>query len=254
MSINSNIETFNYKAEVGQLLKIVTNSLYSNKEIFLRELISNSFDAIEKARFLSMTDANFKSKSNKYNIFIDFDTKKETISIKDNGIGMSKDEIIKNLGTIAKSGTKEFFKSLTGNQEKDSALIGQFGVGFYSSFVVAEKVAVMTRKLGSKSSEGSIWTSKGDGKFTITPILKEEEGTEITLYLKKKELSFLNSWKIRSIVNKYADYISVPILMNKPLSSDDEEKKKKGEIIIPQKEIINKTEAIWIREKKKRKK
>merc|ERR1711976_271103 len=162
----------------------------------------------------------------------------------------SKDEVIKNLGTIAKSGTKEFFQSLTGDKEKDSVLIGQFGVGFYSSFVVAEKVVVITRKMNSESKEGSIWSSRGDGKFTISSILKEEAGTEVILYLKKKELSFLNNWKIRSIVNKYADYINVPILMYKPLSADDEEKKKKGEIIVPQDEIINKTKAIWVRNKK----
>jgi molecular chaperone HtpG len=215
MSNSSKKQIFNYEAEVSQLLNIVTNSLYSNKEIFLRELISNAFDAIEKSRFLSMTDNNLKIENKNYKIHVDFDSKKETITIKDNGIGMSKDEAIKNLGTIAKSGTKEFFNSLTGNKEKDTALIGQFGVGFYSSFVVANKVVVITRKVGSKNSEGIIWDSKGDGKFSIEDISKEIPGTEIILYLKKTELSFLNNWKLRSIINKYADYINIPILMKK---------------------------------------
>jgi molecular chaperone HtpG len=250
MSKDSNTKTFDYQAEVSQLLNIVTNSLYSNKEIFLRELISNAFDAIEKLRFLSMTDNKLKSENSDYKIYVDFDTKKETISIKDNGIGMSKSELIKNLGTIAKSGTKEFFKSLTGNKETDSALIGQFGVGFYSSFVVSDKVKVITRKAGSLVSEGNIWESKGDGKFNISSVIKESSGTEIILFLKKEELSFLNNWKLKSIINKYADYINIPILMKKPLSSDDEAKQKKGEIIIPQEEVINKTEAIWVKEKK----
>jgi len=185
MSNSSKKQVFNYEAEVGQLLNIVTNSLYSNKEIFLRELISNAFDAIEKSRFLSMTDNSIKVETKNYKIHVDFDSKKETITIKDNGIGMSKDEAIKNLGTIAKSGTKEFFNSLTGNKEKDTALIGQFGVGFYSSFVVADKVVVITRKVGSKDSEGVIWNSNGDGKFSIEDISKETPGTEIILYLKK---------------------------------------------------------------------
>lgn len=250
MNSNPEKQVFNYEAEVSQLLNIVTNSLYSNKEIFLRELISNAFDAIEKNRFLSMTDDNIKSENKNYKIYVDFDSKKETITIKDNGIGMSKNEAIKNLGTIAKSGTKEFFKSLTGNKEKDTALIGQFGVGFYSSFVVADKVVVITRKVGKQKSEGIIWNSKGDGKFSIENISKENSGTEIILYLKKTELSFLNNWKLRSIINKYADYINIPILMKKPLSPDDEKKQQKGEIIVPEEEIINKTEAIWIRSKK----
>jgi molecular chaperone HtpG len=190
MSNSSKKQIFNYEAEVSQLLNIVTNSLYSNKEIFLRELISNAFDAIEKSRFLSMTDNNLKIENKNYKIHVDFDSKKETITIKDNGIGMSKDEAIKNLGTIAKSGTKEFFNSLTGNKEKDTALIGQFGVGFYSSFVVANKVVVITRKVGSKNSEGIIWDSKGDGKFSIEDISKEIPGTEIILYLKKNRIKF----------------------------------------------------------------
>ena len=242
-------EIFDYQAEVGQLLNIVTNSLYSNKEIFLRELISNSFDAIEKIKFLSMTDHGLKLKNESYKIHVDFDSKKETISIKDNGIGMTKNELMENLGTIAKSGTREFLKSLTGNKDTDTALIGQFGVGFYSSFVIAEKVVVVTRKAGSEKSEGFIWSSKGDGKFSITSTETEDTGTTVTLYLKKTELSFLNNWKLKSIINKYADYINIPIIMKKTLSADDKEKQKKGEIIIPEEEIINKTEAIWVREK-----
>jgi molecular chaperone HtpG len=249
MQKNSKKEVFNYQAEVSQLLNIVTNSLYSNKEIFLRELISNAFDAIEKVRFLSMTDNNLNITNKDYKIYVDFDIKKETITIKDNGIGMSKEEVIKNLGTIAKSGTKEFFNALTGNKEKDSALIGQFGVGFYSSFVVASKVVVVTRKVGEDKLNAVIWSSKGDGKFSIEDISKNEYGTEVILYLKKDELNLLNSWKLRSIINKYADYINIPILMKKTLSPDDEEKQKKGEIIIPEEEVINKTQAIWVRQK-----
>merc|ERR1711976_12154 len=184
---------------------------------------------IEKIRFLSMTDSKLRQEENVYKISLDFDIKKETISIVDNGIGMSRDEVIQSLGTIAKSGTKEFFKSLTGNKEEDSALIGQFGVGFYSSFVVAERVTVITKKAGVESKEGTIWTSKGDGTFTVDNIEKTESGTEVILQLKKTELNFLNNWKLKSIINKYADYINVPIIMKKPLSSDDEEKQKKGE-------------------------
>jgi molecular chaperone HtpG len=250
MSKSLKKEVFSYQAEVTQLLNIVTNSLYSNKEIFLRELISNAYDAIEKVRFLSMTDNKLKIEDKNYKIYVDFDVKKEIISIRDNGIGMSKDEAIKNLGTIAKSGTKEFFKSLTGNKAQDSALIGQFGVGFYYSIVVSNYVTVIKKKIGLDNSKGVIWSSKGDGQFTIESILKEENGTEIILHLKKNEISFLNNWKLRSIINKYADYINIPIIMKKPLSPDDEEKQKKGEIIVPEEEVINKTEAIWVRSKK----
>ena len=227
MSKDTKKQVFNYQAEVSQLLNIVTNSLYSNKEIFLRELISNAFDAIEKLKFLSMTSDEINQLKTEYKIFVDFDSKQETISIKDNGIGMSEEDVIKNLGTIAKSGTKEFFQSLTGDKDKDSALIGQFGVGFYSSFVVSEKVVVITKKFGLKKSEGTMWTSKGDGTFEISKVLKEDHGTEVILFLKKSELNFLNNWKLKSIINKYADYINVPIIMKKPLSADDEEKQKK---------------------------
>jgi len=250
MKNSINKQTFSYQTEVNELLKLVTNSLYSNKEIFLRELISNSFDAIEKTRFMLMTDNSLHIENKDFQIEVDFDVEKEIITIKDNGIGMSRDEIIKNLGTIAKSGTRDFFKSLTGNKEKDNDLIGQFGVGFYSCFVVSNRVVVISKKVGEKNSDGVLWSSNGDGKFELENVEKETNGTEIILYLKKEEVHFLNNWKLRSIINKYADYINVPIVMKKPLSHDDESKKKKGEIIVPEKEVINKVQAIWTREKK----
>lgn len=235
--MSKSAETMGFQTEVQQILHLVVHSLYSNKEIFLRELISNASDALDKLRFLALSDSNLYEQDSDLKIQIAFDEKKKTITIKDNGVGMSRDEAIANLGTIARSGTKEFLKQLGSDSAKDSNLIGQFGVGFYSAFIVADKVTVKTRKAGLPASEGVIWTSKGEGEFSIENANIPERGTEIILHLKKDEEEFLSDWKLRSIISKYSDHICWPIVMKK--MATDDEKTEEGV------ETVNKATALW---------
>ncbi|RAP36262.1 molecular chaperone HtpG [Legionella quinlivanii] len=233
-------QTMGFQTEVKQMLNIVIHSLYSNKEIFLRELISNASDALDKLRFLALSDASLYEGDSDLKITIDCNEKLKTITIKDNGIGMSWDEAVSNLGTIAKSGTKEFLSQLTGEKAKDSHLIGQFGVGFYSAFIVADKVTVKSRRAGLSAEDGIVWESTGDGEFTIAQENKAHHGTEITLHLKEEDLEFASDWRIRSIITKYSDHICWPIAMKKA----DDENKESSDF-----ETVNKATALWTLQK-----
>lgn len=235
-----------FQTEVKQLLKLMINSLYSNKEIFLRELVSNSSDALDKLRFKALSDATLYEKDNQLGIEVSFDKDSNSITIKDNGIGMNQEDIINNLGTIAKSGTKDFFSKLTGDQAKDSQLIGQFGVGFYSSFIVADKVSVESRKAGEAANMGVRWESSGDGEYTIEAIEKDNRGTEVTLYLKEDAKEFLNDWRLRNIITTYADHLSFPVTMLKMAEMDKDGKEKP----VNETEVVNKATALWMRNKK----
>ncbi|MCC7005755.1 MAG: molecular chaperone HtpG [Ottowia sp.] len=238
-------ETLAFQAEVKQLLQLMIHSLYSNKEIFLRELISNASDAADKLRFEALAKNELYEDQSELNIHVSFDKAARTITIADNGIGMGRDEAISHLGTIAKSGTKDFFQSLSGDQQKDAALIGQFGVGFYSAFIVADKVTVDTRRAGLPSAEGVRWESEGAGEFTVTAIDKAQRGTSITLHLREGEDDFLSTWKLQSILQKYSDHISLPILMQK--ETWDEEKKEM--VQQAEWEAVNQASALWTRSK-----
>lgn len=250
-------ETLGFETEVKQLLHLMINALYSNKEIFLRELISNASDAVDKLRFEALGDQGLCEGDANFEIYVDFNEKKKTITVWDNGIGMSREEVIENLGTIAKSGTREFFAALTGDQAKDAKLIGQFGVGFYSSFTVADKVTVVTRRAGLTKEHGVRWESSGQGEYTIENIERVSRGTEVTLHLKDAEKDFLNNTRLREIIAKYSDHINVPILMKKPLEpeatedSKEKEEKKKAEV---EWEKINRATALWMRAKNEIKK
>ena len=230
-----------FQAEVKQLLHLMIHSLYSNKEIVIRELISNASDAADKLRFEALKDANLYEKDSELKIRLSFDKKKRTLTISDNGIGMSRDEVINNIGTIARSGTKEFLNNLTGDQAKDANLIGQFGVGFYSSFIIADKVTVITRRAGT--SEGIQWESQGEGEYTISEIEKDARGTDIILHLKKDEDEFLSDWTLKSIIKKYSDHITLPIVMKKSEWKDGEE------VPTDEDETVNAASALWARNK-----
>lgn len=243
-------ETMSFKSEVNQMLHLVTHSLYSNKEIFLRELISNASDALDKLRFLALSDGALYGNDSNLHIVIKTDEKHKTISIIDNGIGMNWDEAVENLGTIAKSGTKEFVSHITGEEARDSHLIGQFGVGFYSAFIVADRVTVRTRRAGLPPEDGVIWASKGDGTFTIEKAKIDARGTEIILHLKKEEDEFLSDWRLRSIIAKYSDHICWPILMkkdNEANGADDKEGEGKDTDNKASEELetVNKATALW---------
>ena len=235
-------ETLNFQAEAKQLLQLMIHSLYSNKEIAIRELVSNASDAEDKLRFQALNDSSLYEGDSELKIKIDYDKKHRTITISDNGIGMNREDIINNIGTIARSGTKEFLTQLSGDQAKDANLIGQFGVGFYSSFIIADEVTLETRRAGSK--ESFRWTSKGDGEFTIEAIDKKTRGTDITLSLKKDEDEFLDDWRLREIVKKYSDHITLPIVMKKTDFKDGETIKTEDD------ETVNNASAIWARNKK----
>ena len=230
-----------FQAEVKQLLHLMIHSLYSNKEIVIRELISNASDAADKLRFEALKDANLYEKDSELKIRLSFDKKKRTLTISDNGIGMSRDEVINNIGTIARSGTKEFLNNLTGDQAKDANLIGQFGVGFYSSFIIADKVTVITRRAGT--SEGIQWESQGEGEYTISEVEKDARGTDIILHLKKDEDEFLSDWTLKSIIKKYSDHITLPIVMKKSEWKDGEE------VPTNEDETVNAASALWARNK-----
>lgn len=237
-------QTYTFQTEVKQLLNLVINSLYSNKEVFLRELISNSSDAIEKLRFAGMDQPELLKDAGESHVQIDVDDEAKTVTVRDNGIGMNHDEVIENLGTIANSGTKKFLESLTGDQNKDSALIGQFGVGFYSAFIVADDVTVDTRKAGDKPENGVRWTSSADGQYTVETISKQTPGTEIILHLREGEEEFLQRQRLRSIVKKYSDCLSTPIEMKK-VEQDDQG----NETVTDEWEVINSAKALWTRAK-----
>jgi molecular chaperone HtpG len=241
-----------FQAEVKQLLQLMIHSLYSNKEIVLRELISNASDAADKLRFEAISDGALYENDSDLNIKVSFDKTARTLTIADNGIGMSRDEVIANIGTIAKSGTKEFMSALTGDQAKDANLIGQFGVGFYSAFIIADKVTLTTRRAGN--TEAVRWESAGEGDFTIEAADKASRGTEIVLHLRADEDEFLNDWQLKSIIRKYSDHITLPILMHKTEwkegETGDDGVQKPGEMVtLDEFESVNKASALWARSK-----
>lgn len=238
-------ETLGFQAEVKQLLQLMIHSLYSNKEIFLRELISNASDASDKLRFEGIEHPDWYGDDPDLKIKVSFDKAARTVTISDNGIGMSRDEVISNLGTIARSGTKEFFSKLSGDQQKDAALIGQFGVGFYSAFIVADRITVETRRAGLPAADGVRWESDGSGEFTVESIDRPQRGTAITMNLREGEDDFLSSHKLKSIIRKYSDHISLPIQMNKEEWDAD----KKEQVIKDELESINQSSALWARSK-----
>ncbi|MCP5164470.1 MAG: molecular chaperone HtpG [Pseudomonadales bacterium] len=241
-------ETLGFQTEAKQLLHLMIHSLYSNKEIFLRELISNASDAIDKLRFAALADDSLLEGQGDFRITVDLakEKKQHTITITDNGIGMNRDEVIENLGTIARSGTSAFLESLTGDQKKDSQLIGQFGVGFYSAFIVADRVEVHTRKAGEAAEEGVLWESHGEAEFSIEPRAREERGTSITLYLKKGCEEFADDWRVRSVIKKYSDHISVPVMMVKP-PAPPAEGEEAGQEQPAEYEAVNEATALWTR-------
>ncbi len=238
-------EHLSFQTEVKQLLKLMINSLYSNKEIFLRELISNSSDAADKLRFEGLTDGALYESDSDLRIRVSYDAKAHTITISDNGIGMSRQEVIDHIGTIAKSGTREFFSTLTGDQTKDAHLIGEFGVGFYSSFIVADKVTLITRRAGLTPEHGIRWESGGEGDYTIETVEKADRGTDVILHLREGEDELLNGWRLRSIIRKYSDHISLPIVIKKEEWSQE----KNENIITDVDETINQASALWARPK-----
>ena len=238
-----NKETMGFQTEAKQLLHLMIHSLYSNKEIFLRELISNASDAIDKVRFQSLSNPDLVGEDANYNIRVDLDKDASTVTITDNGIGMSRDDAIAHLGTIAKSGTSQFFDSLTGDQQKDAQLIGQFGVGFYSSFIVADNVVVESRSAAQAPEDGVRWSSAGEGDFEVETITREDRGTSIILHIKPEEEEFLDSWRVRSVIKKYADHISVPVIMKgeaMPPAEGEEAQE-------PEDETVNTAKALWTR-------
>jgi molecular chaperone HtpG len=235
-------ETLGFQTEAKQLLQLMIHSLYSNKEIFLRELISNASDAIDKLRFESLDNEALLEGETDYRIRISVDKDANTLTISDNGIGMSKEDAIAHLGTIAKSGTAQFMQNLTGDQKKDSQLIGQFGVGFYSAFIVADRVEVFTRRAGSPVSEGVLWESRGEADFSIETVSQAEKGTSVVLHLKKDCADFADQWRVRSVVKKYSDHISVPVMMAKPTTEEDANEDLEWE-------AVNSATALWTRSK-----
>ena len=233
--MTDNVQTHGFQAEVRELLRLMIHSLYSHREIFLRELISNASDANDKLRFSALAQPELLAGESELKIWVDYDADKKTLTIRDNGIGMTRDEAIAHLGTIAKSGTADFFKKLTGDQQKDSQLIGQFGVGFYSAFIVADEVEVHTRKAGEPATAGVRWASKADGEFTVETIELAERGTSIVLHLKEEAKEFADGWRLRSLVRRYSDHIAFPVLM-----------RKEGEATLDW-EPVNQAQALWTR-------
>jgi len=237
MTVDSQKETLEFQTEVKQLLQLMIHSLYSNKEIFLRELISNGSDACDKLRFEALANDKLYENDTDLHIRIDIDKDARTVTVMDTGVGMTRDEVVENIGTIAKSGTRQFFESLTGDQAKDSQLIGQFGVGFYSSYIVADKVTLTTRRAGLGAEHGVRWSSAGDGEFTLETVERPQRGTEVVLHLREGEDEFLESFRVKSIINKYSDHIPLPIEM---LGEAEEGKEASYE-------AVNKASALWTR-------
>ena len=234
-------ETRGFQTEVSKLLHLMIHSLYSNPEIFLRELISNASDAADKLRFEALSRPELLGNDTELKIWIDVDKEANTITLRDNGIGMSRQEVIDNLGTIARSGTSEFIKNLSGDQKKDAQLIGQFGVGFYSSFVVAERVEVLTRRAGLSEAEGVKWESGGEGEFSVESVEKADRGTTIILHLRPTQTEFADSWRLKNIIHKYAEHIAIPVCMHSESWKED------GEREVGDFEVVNKASAMWTR-------
>jgi molecular chaperone HtpG len=238
-------QTLAFQAEVQQILHLVTHSLYSNKEIFLRELVSNASDACDKLRFEALDKSALYEDAPELKVHVSFDLAAKTVTVRDNGVGMSAEEAVAHLGTIARSGTREFMAKLEGDQKKDANLIGQFGVGFYSGFIVADRITVESRRAGLKPEEGVRWTSDGSGQFEVETITRAERGTDVTLHLRDGEEDFLKTWKLKSIISKYSDHISLPILMKK-----EEWIAEKAETVLKDEwETVNKAAALWTRAK-----
>lgn len=242
MTVETRKETLGFQTEVKQLLQLMIHSLYSNKEIFLRELISNASDAADKLRFEAISNPGLLEGDAEPRVRVSFDAAAKTVTVDDNGIGMSRDEVVAHLGTIAKSGTADFLNALSGDQRRDSQLIGQFGVGFYSAFIVAQRVEVFTRRAGAPAAEGVHWSSTGEGEFDIATVDKPERGTRVVLHLKEDEAGFADGWRLREIVKKYSDHIGVPIQM--PKQHHGEEKDAPAE---PEWETVNRANALWTR-------
>jgi molecular chaperone HtpG len=242
MTVEAQKETLSFQAEVSQVLNLVIRSLYSNKEIFLRELISNASDAAEKLRFEALTDEALFEEDADLRIRVTLDKEQGTVTISDNGIGMSRQEVSETIGSIASSGTRKFFESMSGDQAKDSELIGQFGVGFYSAFIVADKVTLLTRRAGLGEEHGVRWESTGEGEYTIENIDKPGRGTDVILHLREEEKEFLESYRLRSIISKFSDHITIPVEMEKEYYGEDEEKPETAEF-----ERVNKGTALWMR-------
>ncbi len=247
MTVDAHKETMEFKAEVSQVLNLVIRSLYSNKEIFLRELISNASDAAEKLRFEALTDDALFEEDPNLRIRVEVDREAGTVTVADNGIGMSRQEVSDLIGTIASSGTKKFLENMTGDQSKDSQLIGQFGVGFYSAYIVADKVTVRTRRAGLGAEHGVRWESAGEGSYTVETIEKAQRGTEVILHLKADEKEFIDAWRLRSIIGKFSDHIAMPVEMLAEDHRSDEEKEKEPKE--PEWEQVNKGTALWMRSK-----
>ncbi len=243
MTVEAHKETLGFQTEVKQLLHLMIHSLYSNKEIFLRELISNAADACDKLRFEALSDDALYEGGKELAIRVSFDKEARTVTVADNGIGMSRQEVIDNIGTIAKSGTRQFLEALTGDQARDAHLIGQFGVGFYSSFIVADRVSLVTRRAGLQAEHGVRWESNGEGEFSIETVTQEIHGTEVTLHLREGMDEFLDGWRLRSIIRKYSDHIPLPILMLKEKYGEEAEQQPDED------ETVNKASALWTRPK-----
>jgi molecular chaperone HtpG len=244
VSTTANKETLGFQAEVKQLMQLMIHSLYSNKDIFLRELISNASDAADKLRFEALSDPALFENDSELKIRVAFDREARTLTISDNGIGMNRQEVIEHIGTIAKSGTREFFSQLSGDQQKDAALIGQFGVGFYSAFIVAERVTLTTRRAGLTSEHGVRWESEGAGEYTLETVSHAARGTEIVLHLREGEDEFLSDWKIKTVIRTYSDHITLPILMKKSEWKDG------VEVPTDEDDTVNRASALWTRPKK----
>ena len=244
MTVEAHKETLGFQAEVQQLLRLVAHSLYSHKEVFLRELISNASDACDKLRFEALTDGALYENDPELKIRVSFDKDARTITVADNGIGMDRQEVIDNIGTIARSGTRQFMQKLTGDQARDANLIGQFGVGFYSSFIVADKVTLRTRRAGMSAEHGVYWESTGEGEYTLETVEKADRGTEVILHLREEESDLLNEWQLRSIITKYSDHITLPVIM--PVQKYSEDKDAPPTI---EDERINQAAALWARPK-----
>ncbi|MDB5941588.1 MAG: molecular chaperone HtpG [Ramlibacter sp.] len=243
-------QTLSFQAEVAQLLHLVTHSLYSNKEIFLRELISNASDACDKLRFEALNQAALYEDAPNLEVRVSFDKEARTLTIADNGIGLSAQEAIDNLGTIAKSGTREFMGRLSGDQKADAQLIGQFGVGFYSGFIVADKISVESRRAGLPPEQGVRWTSGGAGDFEVEEVTRPQRGTRVTLHLREDAGEYLNTWKLKSVISKYSDHISLPILMRKEEWKEGEDNKGGEMVLADEWETVNQASALWSRAKK----
>ncbi len=250
MSVEASKETLEFQTEARQILHLMTHSLYSNKEIFLRELVSNASDACDKLRFEALADDSLYDGDSELSVHVDFDEKAQTITITDNGIGMSRQEVIDNVGTIASSGTKKFLDAMQGDQAKDAQMIGQFGVGFYSSFIVADKVTLETRRAGGSAEESVRWESDGEGSFSLENIDKETRGTTVVLHLKEGEAEFASPYRLKSIIKQYSDHISIPVYMTEEeLDDKGEVKKDEDGKVVTKQERVNSASALWARDK-----